>query len=82
MTTPEEQAALDRFLDGFAEAVLIDLADSPDDEVVPIGRFILEAFDAEAKGYDYPPEVREYTATAGELRNRFRRTREQLAAEQ
>jgi hypothetical protein len=60
-----------------AEALLVDMADIPDDEIVPIGRITIEAFRADEKGYDYPADFAELELTAGEIRTITRRMREE-----
>jgi hypothetical protein len=65
---------LDTFMEGFAEALLLDLADCDDDEDVPIGRMICEAFEAEERGYDMRG-LDDMYMTVGRIRRMARRIR-------
>lgn len=66
------------FLDIFCEAVLVDFAHADVDEVVPIGRLYVEMFQADEKGYYYPPAFLEVYMTVGEIRDSMRRAREEM----
>jgi hypothetical protein len=76
-----DDAGINAFLDSFAEALLVDLADSPDDEDVPIGRFLLEVFEAEKRGYTFDEDLCYVHRSAGELRESMRDLRERVALE-
>ena len=77
----EQRQLVNECLDRFAEGLLVDLADSPDDEAVPIGLLLIETFEADERGWAFDPALREFTLTAAELRQRCRVMRGVLADE-
>jgi hypothetical protein len=75
----QEQTQLITALDSFSEAMLIDFADAPDNEDVPIGRLLIEVFRADEREYQYPADLPELYLTVGEIRQRMRKARADLA---